>query len=295
MEKLKMITDTASDISVEQAAELDIILLPVVIQHAGKSYREGYDIGKREFWKLLQESDEIPTTAQISPEQLLGAYNDAYAEGVTHAIVVTINSAGSGMYQNAHLAKELFEEQEGRDAMKITIIDSHLYTYLYGRLVMQAAQMVKAGDSAQRIISFLEYQLARVYGFAPIYTLKFAKKSGRISGAAAFIGEMMGFKPILSIGDGKVETKEKVRGESLMVPRVIELVRENAINLAGQELMVLFGDLSEEERASVLETLKAELCPASVFVDDIGCSVTNNAGPRVFAVGFYGKDNGLYA
>lgn len=294
MEKIRIIVDTASDITPTEAQNLGICLLPVGIQHEGKSYKEGYEMSKQEFWKLLEQSDTIPTTFQISPEQLSEAYETALADGIDHVIVVTINSAGSGMYQNAHLSEELFKEKHGADALKITIIDSHAYTSLYGRPVMQAAELLQQGESAETVIAFLKDKLSRVYGYAPIYTLKFAKKSGRISGVAAFVGEVLGFKPILYIGEGKVETLEKVRGETQMLPKAIELVKKDAVDLSNEEVMVLFGDIAPDEKERILNTVKGELNPKSIFVGDIGCSVSNNAGPLVYAIAFYGKDNGLY-
>lgn len=293
MEKIKLIVDTASDITLEDAQRLNIELLPVIITHKENIYREAYDILKADFWIILETSDEQPTTCQITPDQLLTAYKKAYNEGYTHVIIVTINATGSGMYNNSFLAKDLFNEEFG-DVMTFEIIDSHTYTYCYGRPGMIAAEMIQNGSSFAQTVSYLKETLSRIEAYAPMFTLKFAKKSGRISGAAAFVGEVMGFKPIMHVYDSNVFTNEKVRGGKNILPRTIELIKERAMNIEEQEVTLVFGDISDELKEEVRTAVKNELKPKSVFEGEMGCSITNNCGPYVFGIVFEGEKRDLY-
>ena len=294
MEKIKLIVDTACDLTKDDAERLGIDLLPVTIIHNETIYQEQYTMGKEQFWKILADSKEQPTTSQITPQQLLASYNKAFDEGCTHAIVITINSKGSGMYNNAFISRDLFYEEHGQDAMHIEILDSHTYSYCYGMPVMWAAQNIQKGMSYAQVRSTLIDHLSRLQAYAPIFTLKFARRSGRISGATAFVGEMLDFKPVMYVGHGEVTTNIKVRGMSNTLPKAIELVKQNAIDLHNQCIGIAYGDIDEKFKQTIHDRVLEELKPASIYEGQIGCAISNNAGPQIFGIFFLGEDNHLY-
>lgn len=192
MEKIQLIVDTACDLTKEECEGLGIHLLPVTIIHNETIYQEQYTMGKEQFWEILASCKEQPTTSQITPQQLLAAYNKAFEDGCTHAIVVTINSKGSGMYNNAFISRDLFYEEHGKDAMHIEILDSHTYSYCYGMPVMWAAQNIQNGMGYEQVRQTLIDHLSRCQAYAPIFTLKYARRSGRISGANRLCGRNAG-------------------------------------------------------------------------------------------------------
>ena len=294
MEKVRVIVDTSSDITVEQAAERGIDLLPVGMRHGGKFYREAYDITKREFWELLEQSGEIATTSQVLPQLVEEAFERALADGCTGAVLITICGDASGLYQSAHVLRELFYEEHGT-AMPIEIINSHTFSYLYGRPVMLAGELAQQGASLTEVVSFLKDKLSHVYGYAPMFTIRYSQKSGRISSTVAFVGEMMGVKPILYLGDNVADVCAKVRGEAAMLPKMLELVKQKAVDLEKQEIMLITGLIDPEYRENLIKRVQEELNPASIFLDEVGCSIANNCGPKIYGVLFYGPDNGLFS
>lgn len=293
MEKIRIVVDTSSDISVEDAKTLDIDLLPVSVVIKGQTYREAYDIGKEEFWRVLQTEGEMPSTCQITPEQMTEAYKRAISEGITHVIVVTISSTGSGMLNSAHVAKNLLFEEQG-EVLNIEIIDSLAYSYVYGVPVMEAAKKVKNGAGFYEIVDFLKDRLSRLEGYICVFNLKFAKKSGRISGVSAFVGEVLGFRPIMHIMNGRVYLADKVRGEQEMMSKAVSLARSRAVNIEKQTVYVMFGALEQKEKDMFIDKIKTELCPAAIKEGKIGCSVSLNAGPLVCAVVFEGEKRNQY-
>jgi DegV family protein with EDD domain len=106
MEKIKIVTDTASDITLEQAQELDIELLSFMLSADGNSYRELVDLSIDEFYALLEKSDELPTTSQITAFAFEEMFEKYYGQGYTDVIYVSINAKGSATYQNACMAKK---------------------------------------------------------------------------------------------------------------------------------------------------------------------------------------------
>ena len=192
MEKIHILTDSSSDIPQGLVEQHGIEIVPLMLSHGGRTFREYYDITPAECCRLLEESDEIPSTAMATPAVFLESYNRAFERGCTHLIGVLINGSGSGTYQAACLAKGMFEEEHGEGAMVIEVFDSRTYTYIYGHIVVKAAEMREQGESFEAITSVIRSRLSRVEAYLGVYTLKYLKKSGRISGGAAFVGEALG-------------------------------------------------------------------------------------------------------
>ncbi len=104
-QKIKLMTDSVSDISKEQAEALGIKMLYIPITIEGKPLREEIDFTKEEFYKMIENAQEYPSTAQITPFEIQEAYEQAAAEGCTDLIYMTIGAGGSGTYANAERAK----------------------------------------------------------------------------------------------------------------------------------------------------------------------------------------------
>ncbi len=294
MEKIKVITDTASDIEPEAAKRLKIDMLPLTIHYQGKSYREAYDLSKDKFFAMLNTCNELPTTAQVTPAQFLEAYEKAMKKGFTHVVQVCLNGSGSGTYNSACLARAMFEETYGKDKLIFEILDSHTYSLCYGRPVLLAAEMVQAGKSFLEVVSFLKQRLDTIHAYAYMSTLKFAQKSGRISVTAAIIGEALGLKPIMYVGNGGVEVYSKCRGEKSAITTLIESVKENAVDLENQEIILVIGDVSEAVKERLRKEVQEKLNPAAVFEGKLGCCIANNAGPQTCGILFSGKKLNLY-
>ena len=118
-------------------------------------------------------------------------------EGYTHLVVVTIYSGASSMYHSALMAKEAFLE-EHPNAMTIEVIDSNCYTMGYGYPLIQACNKAKQGAEFEEIVAYIRDYLDRVRIYFSPFTLKYVKKSGRVSCTAAFVGEMIGLRPVIS-------------------------------------------------------------------------------------------------
>ena len=110
MEKIHIFADSASDIPQELVEKYKIEILPVQVTHEGRTFREYYDITPQSYWKLLEESSEIPTTAQVTPAQFLETYRRAHDAGCTHALGILMNDKGSGGFQSAHIARDMFDD-----------------------------------------------------------------------------------------------------------------------------------------------------------------------------------------
>lgn len=289
MDKIKIITDTASDINLKKAKELNIELIPMRINADKKSYLEEYDITKKKFWKLLEESEDIPKTSQITPEAFLVSYKKHFEDGYNRFIVVTINGQGSGTYNNACLAKQMFFEDYPDEDVTINVIDSGCYSLMYGQAVINGAMMAKEGKGVDEITEYIENRVKNVKAYAYLSTLKFAKKSGRISVLAATIGDTLGLKPIIEISGGKVETVAKTRGEKMAVSKIIEMVKEDAKDIRKDEIIILHGSNEKSSIEKFTNDCNKKLLPGSVVTGEAGCCIATNTGPEVIAIIYQSK------
>ena len=191
MAGIRFTTDSASDIPAPLREELGILVLPFPIASGDKEYEDGFDFTPDQFYGMLLAAPKIPTHAQLNPYVFTEVFEAAYAEGCADLIHTSINSKGSATCANAFQAREEFyrDHPEARDTFRIHIIDSLDYTMTYGWAVVQGARMAAQGAAAQEIVDYIQDWVDHVRViFAPL-DLRFAKKSGRISAAAAFVGE----------------------------------------------------------------------------------------------------------
>ena len=215
MEKIHILTDSSSDIPQALVEQHGIEIVPIMLSHGGRTFREYYDITPAECCRLLEESDEIPSTAMATPAVFLESYNRAFERGCTHLIGVIINGSGSGTDQAACLAEGNVRggARRGRDGhrgVRLAYLYLHLWTHC-----RQGGRCASRADF-EAITSVIRSRLSRVEAYLGVYTLKYLKKSGRISGGAAFVGEALGLKPISFVYDGAVKVCDKVHGEKAL-------------------------------------------------------------------------------
>lgn len=158
MEKIKIMTDSASDISVADEKRYCISILPYLVTLGERAYTSRVDFDNEKFFGLIAQYDGIPTTSQITPYEFQEIYLREAREGATDLILVLINSKGSATYNNSLMAVNLFFEEhpEYRDKIRIHNIDGMGYNALYGAPVVQAAKMREEGVSTDEIVRYLE-------------------------------------------------------------------------------------------------------------------------------------------
>ena len=128
MSKIKISTDSTSDIPASFREELNISVLPLTILHEGKEYRDGVDITPTEFYKILDEASVLPVSSQVRATEYLSLYQQVAEEGYTDLIHVSINAKGSGTYQAAVMSRDMFFEEHPEVKLNIHIIDSRTYS-----------------------------------------------------------------------------------------------------------------------------------------------------------------------
>lgn len=282
---IKVITDSPSDIPLAEQEKYGITTLSVPITIDGVTYREGVDMTSEDYYTMLVNAQAVPTHAQITTLEWKEAFKEALAQGATGIVCVTITSKGSGIYDAACLARRQLVEDHPEDYSGITIdvVDSRSYTYVYGCAVVAGAKAAAQGGDREAVLAAVHAQLDSYTAFVGLTNLTYAKKSGRITTVAAFVGEVMGFRPILTLEDGALVTKSKVRGDHKLIETMGETYRQQVAE-DGRPYYIICADSMENGKLLHKEIARHTKNPFGGYYR-IGPSVTTNSGPTIF--GFF--------
>ena len=285
MAKIVVMTDSASDITREDELRYGIKVINFKLAVGETSYTARMDFDNNGLYKILDEYDGIPATSQITSFDFYDVYKELFSEGYTDVIYVSINSKGSATYNNSVLAKEdLYEKHpEIKEKMNIYNIDGKSYTGGYGYPVIEGAKKSQKGASAEEIVDFIKSWVDSCVIFFGMYSLKYAKKSGRIPAAAAFVGEVMGLRPVSRIQHNQITTEAKVRGDKALVPKILDLTVNEMIPKT--PYCIVYGN-DEVVRDEMIADMKAKVGYPPEMCFQIGAEVAVNAGPKVVGVIF---------
>lgn len=280
---VKIICDSASDISLEQAKEWGVTVLPLKTIWEGKEYLDGVTMEPHKFYERLIETDELPTTSQVTPYEFQEAFEQVIEEKNT-AVCLTVSSKLSGTYQSALIANEEVDYQiELVDTLNVTL-GEHI-------LVKRAVELRDQGKSAKEIAQILNEEKNKVRVIALLDTLEYLKKGGRVSGTAAFAGSVLNIKPVVGVVDGQVEVLGKARGSKNGNNKLME-----QISLSGgvdfeKPFVLGYSGLSDDllqkyivDSSHIYEE-KAKELP----IVPIGSSIGTHAGPGAIGVAFFCK------
>lgn len=239
---IKILTDSASDINQLEAEKMGIYLMPIPITFGETEYLDGVNLMPTEFYDKLESSQDLPVTSQITPFKYEEAFEELTKNG-DQLIVITLSSKISGTYRNAVATAENFKG-------KVFVIDS-LNACVGQRLVTQyALRLAQEGLSAEEIVEKVENSKTRVRLVAMIDTLKYLKKGGRISAAAAAIGGLVNLKPMISVIDGEV----KVVGKTIGVKKAMQFINKEIEAKGGVNFDMPYGVLWSGHSSENLET-----------------------------------------
>ena len=280
---VRIITDSACDISQAEAKELGIRVLPLKTIFGETEYLDGVTITHREFYEKLIETDVNPTTSQIGPVEYEDAFRAAVEAG-DEVLCITVSSKLSGCYQSATIAAAEFPE-------KITLVDG-LSVAIGQRILVQLALRERDADkSAAEIGEVLEQQKGDIRLIALVDTLEYLKRGGRLSSAAAFAGTLLGIKPVIALEAGEVVILGKARGSKNGNNMLMKLVEQHGIDF-DRPFALAYSGLDDSllrkymaDSAALYEG-KADTLP----VYTIGSTIGTHAGPGAIALAFFGKD-----
>lgn len=203
---IRIITDSMSDILVDEAEKLQVKVLPLHLMFGTESFLDGVTIDRATFYRRLETVTELPKTSQIPPETFESAYQEALNEGV-QVLVITGSSELSGTYQSAVLARDMIGAEDS-----VYIVDSLTASLGESLLVYEAVRLRDAGESIDVIYKTLKTIVGQQMLLGQVDELKYLVMGGRLSSVGAKVGTALKFKPMLRLKKGKLEMGGLVRG-----------------------------------------------------------------------------------
>ena len=276
---IRIITDSTSDLTLRRREALGVEIFPLSVHFGHEVFRDGVDMSAGEFYERLGRAEELPTTSQVNPEVFAGRFREWLDQG-DEIVGIFISGDMSGTGQSAAIAREMVDGEE-----KIFLVDSRTVTFALGLLVETACMLRDQGLSAAQIAARITELSGRVRLLAVVDTLKYLKMGGRITGAAAVVGGILGITPIITIENGLVENIGKTRGRKSAFQWMEKYMETEKPDLS---LPVSFGHSnSPEAMAECIAHFAPLLGDAHRLESDIGCVVGTHVGPGATGLVYY--------
>ena len=280
MGNVAIVTDSNSGISQAEAKELGIYVIPMPFLVDGKLYFEDVDMNKEQFYHFL-ENDADLSTSQPSPGDVMDLWDKLLKE---YDEIVHIPMS-SGLSSSCQTAKMLADDFDG----KVQVADNHRISVTQRRSVQDALDMAAAGMDAEAICKKLEETGLDSTIYITVDTLKYLKKGGRITPAAAALGTLLRLKPVLTIQGEKLDAFAKARtmkqARSMMLTAITRDLETRFDDVTGEKTYIDVAHTDNDEMAQELAAELRELFPETeVRVDPLSLSVACHIGPGALAI-----------
>jgi len=285
MAKVGIVTDTIACLPRELVEEYGIKIVPINIIFEDKVYKDEVDITPSEVYRLLKQTDRLPTTSAPSPTAFLEAYREL-SQRAESIVCLTLPPELTMVLQSATLAKEMAKEE--LPDMPIEVVDCRTAAGAQGLIVLAAARAAAAGKSLDEVIKVVEDMIPRVYLIVMMDTLYYLAKGGRIPTAAAWAGSLLKVKPFVTVSQGKLRLVTAVRTKRRGVERLLEMMGQRTGANSPLHVIVMHADVLEEAE-DLKQRVIAEFDCAEIYVKDFTPVMGIHTGPGLLGLAFYAE------
>ena len=277
MEKIAIVTDSNSGITQEKAKKLGIRVLPMPFYIDGELFYEDITLTQEEFYQRLAEDADI-STSQPSPAEVTGLWDEVLQDN-DKIIYIPMSS---GLSSSCETAMGLARDYEG----KVYVVDNQRISITQQQSVWDAIEMRDKGMSAEEIVDVLIREKLEASIYITVDTLKYLKKGGRVTPAAAAIGTVLNLKPVLTIQGEKLDAFAKVRGIKAAKKTMLDAMEKDIKErFAGKEVHLEGAYTCSNEMAQEWKQEIAERLPGyDIVMDRLSLSVSCHIGPGAIAI-----------
>lgn len=281
---VKIVSDSASDLTNDLYKEHNIEVVPVNVNIDGTDYIDGQTITPQEMYHAMRDGKKI-TTSQASPNAFESVFMNC-AETNQPLIYFALSASLSGTHNSAKMMKR--EVQQMYPDAPIYIVDTKCASLGYGLVIIRAAQLANNGASVEEIIEIGTYHAEHMEHIFTVDNLEYLYRSGRLSRAKSFLGALLKIKPILHLNKGKIALLENMRGSKKVLNRMIAIAEERGVNFKNQVIGVCHGDnISAAKKLAAM--CREKLGAQNIVFQMIGSGIGSHAGPGVLGLLFLNK------
>ena len=279
--KVAIITDSNSGITQEEGKQLGIRIVPMPFMINGEEYLEDITLTQQEFYAKLGEGSDI-STSQPSPESIMALWDEVLEE-YDEIVHIPMSSGLSGSCQTAMM---LAEDYDG----KVEVVNNQRISVTQRQSALDAKELAAKGMCAAEIKEKLEAVKFDSSIYITVDTLKYLKKGGRITPAAAALGTLLRIKPVLQIQGEKLDAFAKARtmkqAKSIMVAAITKDLEERFGDRTGKNVHLEVAHTDNQEEADEFAKELRELFPATgeIVIAPLSLSVSCHIGPGSLAV-----------
>lgn len=279
MKKIAIVTDSNSGITQEMGKSMGIHVIPMPFFIDGALFLEDITLTQEEFYKRLGENSDI-STSQPSPGEVMECWEELLKE---YDEIVHIPMS-SGLSSTCHAAQSLSQEYEG----KVYVVDNQRISVTQKQSVEDAMVLRDAGKSAAEIKEILEAEKLQASIYITVDTLKYLKKGGRITPAAAALGTVLNLKPVLQIQGDKLDAFSKVRGwkaaKRTMLKAIEKDLKERFSEVEEDMVLGMAYTCSKEEAKEWKQEIAEKFPGYEIVEGPLSLSVACHIGPGAMAV-----------
>ena len=281
MRKIAIVTDSNSGITQDEGRSLGVFVLPMPFYINEVMYLEGITLSQDEFYERLQK-DETISTSQPSPGEVCGMWDNLLKE---YDEIVHIPMS-SGLSASCETAMGLARDYDG----KVQVVDNQRISVTQRQSVLDAIALAEAGKNASELREILEAEKLESSIYITLETLKYLKKGGRITPAAAAIGTVLNLKPVLQIQGDKLDAYSKVRGKKQAKRVMLKAMKEDmdtrfAEYVKKGEMCLQMAYTGNKEEAEEFKKEVQEMFPElEIHMDPLSLSVACHIGHGALAV-----------
>jgi DegV family protein with EDD domain len=271
---IKIVTDSCSDITQEEAKKLGITVVPAYLHFGNEVYRDGVDIDCDQFYEKLTTSSIHPSTATPSPGDFAKVYEEI-AKETNEIVSIHVTRKHSSMYDSALIGKDIVKGK----GYKIEVIDSRGLTMWQGLVAIVAAQAAKAGCSLQQVINKTHSTINQLHALALLDTLRYAVKGGRIGNTVFALESKLNIKPLITLVNGEIRPAGLTRSRIKGIDRLRHFIATSDID----DLVIVHSTTPDDARtlADYAQSLFPNIIPR---ISRLGPVLGVHGGPGALAV-----------
>ncbi|MCL2571653.1 MAG: DegV family protein [Defluviitaleaceae bacterium] len=285
----KIISDGGCDFSKDEVQTYNVDVVPFYISFDGETFlKEGIDITTDDYFaRLISDKSLHPTTSQPSPQDYIDMYTP-YLKAGYDILSLTISSKLSGSYASATLAADMLKEEY--PDRSIIILDSRNVCIGQGLILKEIIKMRDAGYNLERTVEVAKKVLKTTRVYFTLDSLEYLKRGGRVGPTTAFVGGILGLRPILQVEDGQVTQLDNVRGKA----RALKLMEEAMIDALSEEkekLNLSIGHILSADEAVKFKSNAESALSIKIAnpITQVGVTIGTHAGPGALAFAYCRK------
>lgn len=280
--KIAIVTDSHSGMTREEAKQYGIYMIPAPFIVNGEPYEEGINLTEEEFYQKMAEGADV-STSQSSPADILSLWDELLSE-YDQIVHIPLSSGLTSAYQTAMMLA-MDEPYEGR----VFPVDNTSVSVTERQAAFDALELARRGYDGAGIKRILEENRSQNLIYITVTTLKYLKKGGRITPAAAALGTLLKIKPVLEIDGDKLDAFAKVRtmaqAKETMLSAIQDCLTNRLHDPEAEDSYIMLAHTQNEAAAREFMQIAKERWPkAEFYMAPLALAIACHTGPGALAI-----------